>query len=363
MSGIIGLTICEEECIMQDKIISLRLKRQHLSVLASEEQFDLLVSDMSPIPTLFWIEPGSLPDIQYRFDFDTESLFDLYRRHGRLLKGRFQGGNVGYVFAEEFLLYKAAYEKTNTKLTVQDQEILDIITNDGEVTTKDIKEQTGLLVKEVSKSLQKLQKAFIIIEIQTSKNNGRYFTLLSNKIKGDGYEREDAQEELIKRFIKLNVWASESMVKSFTKFTNKDIKSVISGLEEKEQISPLEEDGILGYVLTEDLALIEATKPKIDDRIYVLDLADYYVRSNDLDLKAIFQKTSYKTLHYLLENGQIIGRVLGHFRFGPNDLEDVDMLLTPKEAEKKRQAVIDAIDKVYANEDNYVKCYMGASVK
>jgi len=352
----------------------LRYQRQYLFEKASEHQYDDLFRKMSPIPTLFWIEPGTAPNIMYRCDFDDEYANDISRRMRRILKGRFQGGHVGYVFKEEMPLFKAAYQKPIRNMTEHDDIILDILTKEGPMDNSLIKEISGLLSKEVSKSLQKLQKAFIVFEDQIDKDNDRSWYLLEEEFSEMDFKsisKEEAMKEVIRRFADLNVFINEEMIKSYTKFTNKEIKLLITSLVETKVLISAECFNKQGYLLKADISEIEKSEKNISENsglektehelynsVMILDLNDYLVKSNELTLKERFGKSEYKILRYLYKEGEFIGRLLGFFRFGPADLEDVQVDIDDPTGELKN-IVIEAIHEHFEGQENHLKRYQG----
>lgn len=345
----------------RSSVLYLRLQRQFLLEKAKEMDYEYLFRQLSPVQTLFWIEPGSLPEIQYRCDFNPEMITDMFRHDRRILKGRFQGGNVGYVFSDEFPLYMAAYRKEIKTMTAEDVMVLDIIKEKGEASTGLIKSETGLLAKEVSKSLQKLQKAFIVLENQLSKDDERPFSLVEESLSHMNltqYTKEAAMDEVIRRFIYMNGSVTKEMIKSFTKFTNKDIDGSIERLAVENILVNVDNE----FILAEDVDKVEGIINEVQDQLYIMDNNDYMVKSHELILKDMFGKSKYKTLHYIMYNGEFIGRVLGFFRFGPNDLEDVEVLLDNEISLELKESIIDAIDLVYEGQENSVKRYRGVEI-
>lgn len=347
-----------------ETILHHRLKRQHLLIPASEADYDSMFRQMSPVPTRYWVEPGSPPQIQHRFDFDDYSANDLCRRDRTLIKGRFQGGNVGYVFYEDLPLFKAAYSKTIKGYTEVDEIVLNVLHNEGPMNIGLIKEITGLLAKDISKAMQKLQKAFIVFEDQVDNEWDRAFYLLEDELSDldyESYTKESAVCEVIKRFLCLNVWADEKMIKSFTKLTNKDIKVAIASLLEEDIIVSESMDEMEGYMLAEDADLADKEATSIPDDIFVLDMNDYLVKSHELLLKEQFGKSDYKTLHYILLQGRFVGRVLGNFRFGPHDIEDIHTDMDEQSASEYKARILEAV-KAYYNHENASKRYNGVEV-
>jgi hypothetical protein len=349
----------------KNKATYLMLSRQNLIKHPDNLDYEKMFRMMSPVPTLFWTEPGEPPIIQYRFDIDDKTLNNYNRANRKIIKGRFRGGNVGYIYYDELPLFMAAYKKDVSRFSEIDDTVLRTIRHEGAMNIHMIKEITGLLSKEISPSLQKMQKAFILFEDQVDNEWDRAWYILEEEfydMELDRYLKEEAIEEVILRICFLNVVIDEKMTKSFTKFANKDIKQAVKSLVDKGRLVEVTSNENMGYVLSEDLDKVQSASDDIPDDIFVMDLNDYLVRSHELSLKDRFGDKRYKTLHYILKKGEFIGAVLGHFRFGPNELEDVQIDLPQGLKEQYKDEIIDAIYKVYDKDKSPVKRYCGQEV-
>jgi hypothetical protein len=98
----------------------------------------------------------------HRPGFDDKALTDELRSVRIIIKGRFQGGTVSYVRAEDLELYAIACRKPLARLNARQQAVLQAIQNLGEATPRQIKEETGLRNKEIMPALHRLQEAFIV---------------------------------------------------------------------------------------------------------------------------------------------------------------------------------------------------------
>ncbi len=76
----------------EQNVAALRMRRQFIGEKASEEEYETLFRDLSPVHTVYWCCPGEPPVLSYRASFD-DRFFNTRRRARReILKGRFQGG-------------------------------------------------------------------------------------------------------------------------------------------------------------------------------------------------------------------------------------------------------------------------------
>ena len=247
------------------------LSRQNLIERDESADYEKLFRLMSPVPTLYWIAPGEPPVIQYRHDVDDRTLNSYNRANRTIIKGRFRGGNVGYIYADELSLFMAAYKKEIKSFSENDFIVLETLRSEGEMNIDMIKEITGLLSKHISASLQKLQKAFLVYEDQVDGENDRAWYILEDEFQDmdfAAYTREQAIEEVISRFAYLNVFIDDAMVKSFTKFTNKDISAALLSMTGKGILLEASADGKSGYILSGDWDAITALRPMISPMIF-----------------------------------------------------------------------------------------------
>jgi predicted transcriptional regulator len=340
----------------------LSLSRQNLIGRDENDDYEKLFRLMSPVPTLFWTAPGEPPILQHRFDIDDRTLNNYNRANRTIIKGRFRGGNVGYIYADELPLFMAAYKKGISRFSENDFIVLETLRSEGEMNIEMIKEITGLLSKHISASLQKLQKAFLVYEDQVDGENDRAWYILEDEFQDmdlAAYTREQAMEEVISRFAYLNVFFDESMVKSFTKFTNKDITAALLSMTDKGRLLEVSADGRSCYILSGDLDEIASAPETIPDDIYIMDLNDHLVRSNEAEIKARFDPASYKTLHYILKQGEFIGIIAGRFTFGPPELEDVKLDLPVEKILEYRQRIIAAVEEKYDPHSTLLLRYCG----
>jgi hypothetical protein len=351
--------------INKSRVISLRLKRQNLTG-PDHTPYDELFRLMSPVPTLYWIEPGSPPSIEYRTGLDDAALNDRRRSERTIIKGRFRGGNVGYIFGDEFSLHRAAYCKEMPRFSETDEIVYDTIRREGGMNIGLIKELTGLLSKQIAASLQKMQKAFIIFEDQVDGEKDRAFYLVEDEFQDretDLPTRLEAAEELIRRFFHMNVFADRAMIRSLTRFPAALVKEAVGAMVDRGVLLSAQiSDGQSGYILAEDISAVREESPELPDRIFILDLNDYYVKSHESLIKKRFSHGEYKTLKYIMYRGEFIGALRGYFRFGPDDLEDVVLDLSEREKIALGPAIIDAIHRVYDPGEHHLKRFEGRAL-
>ncbi len=87
---------------------------------------------------------------------------------------------------------------------------------------------------------------------------------------------------------------------------------------------------------------------------------DFLVKSNEYWLKEKFKQPEHETLQYLLIDGEFHGAVVGHFRNGPYDLEDVILDLSSEAAAARKTEILEAVCAV--NYGKSVNRYQGEKI-
>ncbi len=348
--------------IIPEKIAALRLQRQRLvGPVQTEQEYQELFRMLSPVMTPYWCCPGDPPSISPRPSFDEKLLCNRLRMEHKLIKGRFQKGNIAYIFADELPLFGAVYQKT-VPMAGQAQEILELFQREGPLTVQGIKELTEMPVKEITPILHKLQTAFLVFENQEDGEWDRAWYLFSERFPEtpiDGSKKKDGMETLVLRAARMLVKVSPEMLRSLYGFAAKETKEVLAGLVQAEKLFF---DGE-GYLLPEDLQELENLEGDCSGSAFALQRNDYLVRAFETSLKGKYQprgeNNDWTEIFYLLIDGKFQGAVLGKFHNGPFDLEDVVLDLPQEEAEARREEIVKAIGERANLEASPLKRYLG----
>ena len=331
---------------MDEKIISMRMERQCFINKANEDEYIELYRDTQPGQNVYWNGFGQPPTLTFRSDFD-DIEFNRNRQLNReLVKGRFAGGNLGWIVPEDIELFAALYRKPLTKLTEEQLHILELIETAGPFNIQQIKEETGLLAKQITPILHRLQEAFLIYEDQYDGewDRGWYkFSEMFPEADTDKYTRLEALKIVLQRFAYRIVWFDTAMAKSFYKIPEKEIKQAIN-----EFVT----EGIFvtsysGYMLKSDYDQLESYEPKAMNFVYAIHRNDFIYKAYEHILKEKVKKLTegleydHDPLQYLLIDGEFHGASVGHFRNGPYDLNDIVCDLP--DAESRKNEIIDAI--------------------
>lgn len=341
-------------------IIALRMERQHLTKKASREEYDRLYRDMQPGLNVYWNGFGDPPSLSFRADFDDKEYNRERQLERKLVKGRFAGGNLGWVLREDMELFACVYNKPLERPTRVQSRLLELIERQGPMNIQQLKEETGLLVKEITPALHRLQEAFLVYEDQYDGewDRGWYsFGECFPELRLDAMTRVEGLKILLERFAYRIVAFDEENARQYFRLPMKDIRAALSILCAEGVLRLTEQ----GYMLASDVDRIPETNEVRS--VFALHRNDFLYRSNEAALKAMIAplcdglEYDCEPLQYLLIDGEFRGASVGHFRNGPYDLNDIRVNLPPDEAEAYRDEIISTVAKV--NFDRLPQRYMG----
>lgn len=313
---------------MSDPVLSLRMERQGLLSPVGEADYSPLYRDLQPGQSEYWHGFGMPPALTFRAAFD-DTEYNRRRQLDRtLIKGRFAGGNVGWIERRDLELFAALYRKPLTGPMPAEERVLALIESAGPLTIQQLKEETGLLVKEITPILHRLQQAFLVYEDQYDGawDRGWYaFSEIFPEADIARYTRQDALRLVLPRFARRLVWFDAAMARSFYKLPARELGVALSELVE---------DGVLtphtgGFVLAKDMPLLQRPVARTVPRVLALHRNDFLVRSHEHLLKKLSRDLTdglpydSDTLQYLLIDGRFHGLAAGHFRYGPYEINDI----------------------------------------
>ena len=331
---------------MDVKIISLRMERQCFINKANEDEYIKLYRDTQPGQNVYWNGFGEPPTLTFRADFNDIEFNRGRQLKRKLIKGRFSGGNLGWIVPEDMELFAALYRKPLMKPTEIQLRVLEMIEREGPLNIQQIKEETGWLVKEITPALHRLQEAFLIYEDQYDGewDRGWYmFTEMFPQANLEKYTRREALEIVLQRFAYRLVWFDTAMAKSFYKLPEKEIKLAIGALAAKGVLIASDS----GYMLKSDAELLTDYQPKTLNFVYAIHRNDFIYKAHEHILKETAKNMTegldydHEPLQYLLIDGEFHGASVGHFRNGPYDLND--LVCDLPDAESRKDEIIEAI--------------------
>ncbi|MBN2558324.1 MAG: hypothetical protein JXB33_06190, partial [Clostridia bacterium] len=147
-------------------VINLRMNRLGYTEPAIDgKSYEAVFRRLQPVPTDYFCEPGSPPNLRDRALFDDLSYNRELRRNQRIIKARFQGGTIAYVFDDELELYAAAFAKPFFRPDDAETGLYHVLDRLGPMDKRQIMEELDMKGPEVTKILRKFQMAFKVYEI------------------------------------------------------------------------------------------------------------------------------------------------------------------------------------------------------
>ena len=344
----------------QTDICSLRMRRQHLSSSAGTAEYDELYRDTQPGQNVYWNGFGDPPSLAFRADFDDMEYNRRRQRTRQLVKGRFAGGNLGWIVREDMELFACLYRKPLDRLSDKQRALYTLIEREGPLNIQQMKEVTGMLFKEITPGLHRLQEAFLLYEDQYDGEWDRCWYRFSESFPAvdlTRYSRVEALKILLLRYARRLVHVTLDMAKNFYRVPAKELKLAAEELCAEGELTPWED----GYLLTEDRALLEKEDFSLCQSVYVLHRNDILVKSFEPLLKTVWPNPdkAADNLYYILVDGDFHGVVKGHFKNGPYLLEDVRLDLPDDVIFRRRDEVIEAVYRVNDRELSPLPRFMG----
>lgn len=322
------------------------MERQYFLKKAGKTEYIDLYRDTQPGQNVYWNGFGEPPTLSFRAAFD-DIEFNRGRRLDRsLIKGRFAGGNLGWIEPRDLELFIGLYRKPLTKPAEIQLRILELIEREGPLNIQQIKEETGRLVKEITPALHRLQEAFLIYEDQYDGewDRGWYkFAEMFPTVNLNRYTRLDALKTVLQRFAYRLVWFDTAMAKSFYKIPEKELKAAVARLVDEGVLAELD----TGYLLKRDADFLAHYKPEPLHFIYAIHRNDFLYKAQEHILreriKPLIERLPYdhEPLQYLLIDGEFHGASVGHFHNGPYDLNDIVCDLP--DAQGRKHEIIKAV--------------------
>ena len=313
---------------MDRKLMVLRMQRQHLITPVDEAGYDALYRDLQPGMNLYWHGFGQPPECTFRADFDDIEYNRQRQARRELVKGRFAGGNLGWIVPEDLPLFAALYRKPIALMDDVQSAIMTLIGQLGPLNIQQIKEETGYLVKTITPALHRLQEAFLLYEDQYDGEWDRAWYRFEEMFPEqdlDQFTRAEALDVVLQRFAYRMAWFDTKTAKSFYKLPEKEIKQACLRLAEQGVFTAV--DG--GYMLSSDAATLDSLHDAPIPPVRAFHRNDFLVRACEHDLKARFKPLcdalpyDHDPQYYVMVDGEFRGVSVGHFRYGPYEIHDI----------------------------------------
>jgi uncharacterized protein (DUF885 family) len=361
--GVRGMTAPRESGSSSREAVLVERLRRHrfIKPLASQKDYPSLFRLLQPVSTGADDRPGSPPRLLHRTAFDDAREADRLRARRVIVKGRFLGGRIGYVHADDLALYANAFWKPLPRPTHVQSTVLEAVRAAGPLSARQLKEETELLNKQIMPALHRLQEAFLVYEDQTDAEWDRAWYDFESEwpsVTLDESSRDDSASRAFLHFLKGHVFATASQLRDWSGLPSRTVSRLVKQLEESAEVIPLEVEGLgAGWCCRNDRIPDATTVP---ESVLMLDRADPLARSHVSELKTRFG--GHDILRYLLIDGVFRGAVLGRWGFRPYDVEDIVLELPSQERARRRVEVIDAVARVYHPPRHQIRKYAGRSL-
>jgi hypothetical protein len=262
------------------------------------------------------------------------------------------------VLAEDLETYATAFRLPLARLTVMQERVYRALRRAGPLTARELKQETGLLNRQIMPALHRLQHAFLVYEGQEDSGPERPWSLLPASWPEINLERRswrEAAAQVVLRLVESLAFATAAQLHDGLRLSVRPLRRLLAELEADGRLRPGTVAGLgEGWCLPADQALPD--RPLVRG-VWMLHRADPLVACHASDLKARFP--GREVLQYLLVDGQLEGAVCGHWRIGPHDVEDVVVTLPAAAAAARREEVLAAVAHQYQPPRSRIVRYAG----
>ena len=334
-----------------------RLRRLRLTEpVETEVDYLRLFRLMQPVAPPAYSRPGDPPRLEKRVAFDDRACANRLRRERTIVKGRFLSGNVGYVFADQLATYAAAFRKSHSARDYTLEIVQEVVNHHGPLTIEQIKEETGFLSRQIVPALHKLQKSFLVYEDQVDEDWERAWYDFESEWPGLAVADVDplrARAAIMRNFLQVHVFATARHMADWSGLSLRNVGAAVDLLQGDPAIREARTDrGEEGWIFGDMSNLKE---PASHRRAIMLTHSDLLIRSHKTELKRRFG--GREVLRYLLIDGQPLGAVIGHWRIGPHDVDDIAILAD--ETDEIKDEVINEVASVYHPPYSTIRKYAG----
>jgi len=343
-------------------ILAERMRLQRLTEpLTAPEEYVKLFRLLQPVSTVHNACPGDPPSLRPRTHFDDAQEANRLRAQHAIVKGRFLGGRIGYVLADDLWIYANAFQRPLNRLNEIQRTVFRTLQSTGPLAPRQIKEETGLLNKQIMPALHRLQKAFLVYEDQVDSDweRGWYsFTSEWPEIELSEKGFKVAARQVLCRFLEGHVFATYEQLKDWSQLPGRSLTTLLQEMEDAGIIAPraIGELGE-GWMLCRSGL---STKHDVGPSVFMLHKADYLVRSHASELKRRFRQE--EVLQYLLIDGKFHGAVLGHWRIGPHDVSDIAVHLPAPQRTIRRKEILAVVGRRYGPPHSRILRYAGRTL-
>jgi len=355
-------TQASQEVDQREAVLAERLQRQRLTApLESAGGYVELFRLLQPVSPIANTRPGDPPRLAPRARFDDGIEADRLRARRRIVKGRFLGGSIGYVLAEDLALYANVFQQPMPWLNEIQSTVWEAVQTTGPLTPRQLKEETGLLNKQIMPALHRLQRAFLVYEDQTDSDWERGWYDFASEwpdVQLSENQRQATAAQVLLRFLQSHVFATFEQFKDWSQLSTRFLTGVLQEMEKASLIMPRAVPGLgEGWLCVGDSPLRSG---ELAPSAFMLHNADALVRSHAGELKRRFG--DYEVLQYLLVDGVFQGAVVGHWRIGPHDVSDIVLSLPAAERVNRRAEILNVVAQQYHPPHSRILKYAGETL-
>lgn len=346
--------------------IEARMARQGIwGRVGTEREYGELFRRLQPVTPVHFSMPGSPPRLMHRADVDDAALADRMRAGRELVKGRFANGLIAYVLADDLELYATAFRQPLDRLTQIQEAVLGTLRSTGPLSPRQLRQEMGVMHKQLMPALHRLQRAFVLYEDQEDEGWDRPWCLFESEWPDVDLGRttwSEAAIAVIERFLEAHVFATTGQICDWCGLGLRKVRQLLP----EAKLTACEVDGLgAGWVPESETSAGEGT-PGAAARgaapirsTLVLHKADPLVRPHQGELKERYR--GREILQYLLIDGELQGAVCGHWRIKAHDVEDVVVDLPEDQAEARREEILTAVRERYPPPESQILNYQGCA--
>ncbi len=344
----------------REALLGERMRRQALDApLRRSADYATLFRRLQPVTTKALARPGSPPRLEHRTRFDDAALADKLRAERRIVKGRF-GAGVAYVWREDLALFANAHRRPLARPSAVQRRVLDAVVSAGPLTPRQLKDETGLLNKQLMPALHRLQQAFLVYEDQLDEDWDRSWYEFSSEwpeLELAEPERAPCVAEVVARFVEAMVFASFEQIRDGTRLPARELRAALT---EQARAGRLLARAVAG--VGEGYRAADEAAPRRGARaaVYLIHKSDFLARACASELGRRFGRE--QLLHYLWIDGEPAGVVRGRWGFKPYDVSDITLELPRAGRAARKREILAAVAAEYPPPRHGILRYDGRRV-
>lgn len=357
------------ELMHRQTIIASRMERHGICCRArTESEYRELFRRLQPVAPVHFSMPGSPPRLVHRSDVDDGALADRMRACRELVKGRFANGLIAYVLADDLELYATAFRQPLDRLTQVQELVLETLKSTGPLSTRQLREEMGIMHKQLMPALHRLQRAFVLYEDQEDGGWDRPWCRFESEwpeIDLDRMAWSKAAIAVVERFLDAHVFATTGQIHDWCGFGLRKVRQLLP----EARLTPCEVNGLgMGWMRETETSSGQGETERapsshgaaLTSSTLLLHKADPLVRPHLGELRERYR--GREVLQFLLIDGELRGAVCGHWRIRAHDVEDVVVDLPRDQAEARREEILTAVREHYPRSQSRILDYQGGAV-